>query len=180
MRSLIKSVAAVAVVLIGTGACATPNTNAGAVSDGSGSQAASPQPPAPETPTWGKRYTWPDKLAVEVAAPRPCKPSEYAQPPDIKRAVLLTVTVINGTDKPFDVGVLSVAAEAQFAGRKAESVIDFGGPCAGSGGMGSGTVLPGKTFAYDLAFAVNAEPGELQLAMQPQFDSAKAIFVGQA
>ncbi|SDH59079.1 hypothetical protein SAMN05192558_12117 [Actinokineospora alba] len=130
------------------------------------------------TATWGERYTWPDGLAVEVSAPKPCKPSEYSMPQKTERAVKITLLVTNGTEEPFNAGVLSVGGDAQFAGRKAEAVYDSGGECGG--GMDSVTVLPGKTFEMSQAFAVGAQPGELQVVLQPNFGAAKAIFVGQA
>ncbi|NUT52961.1 MAG: hypothetical protein HOV94_37590 [Saccharothrix sp.] len=131
------------------------------------------------TPTWGQRYTWDSGLAVEVSAPTPCVPGEFAAPSGIARAAKVTVTVTNGTDKPFDAAVLSFGSDAQFDGRKADTVFDSNGPC-GAGGLANATVLPGKTYAYDVAFAVGAEAGELQIALQPDFTSGKAVFVGQA
>ncbi|MFJ6674247.1 hypothetical protein ACIQMJ_24325 [Actinosynnema sp. NPDC091369] len=157
------------------------STNQGQVSGGADS--AAPVEPKPEAaqaaPTWGQRYTWADGLAVEVSAPTPCTPGQYAAPPNIARAAKVTVTVTNGTDKPFDAGLLSFGSDAQFDGRKAETVFDSSGGC-GSGGAENATVLPGKSYTYETAFSVGAQPGELQIALQPTFGSDKAVFVGQA
>lgn len=89
------------------------------------------------------------------------------------------MTVTNGTDKPFDAGLLSFGSDAQFDGRKAEKVFDSSGGC-GNGGAENATVLPGKTYTYETAFSVGAQPGELQITLQPTFGSDKAVFVGQA
>jgi hypothetical protein len=164
--------AAIALAVVLLSAC-TPKP--GTVSDSSGS--ATSAAPA-ENPTWGKRFTWPDGLAIEVGAPAACKPGEFAFPEGIKRAAKFTVLVVNDTKKPFEVGLLTVGNEAQFAGAKAEKVFDSGGPCKDTG-LDTTTVLPGKTYSFDITYAVGAEPGELQMTFQPDFTSAKAIYVGQ-
>ncbi|MCO1577922.1 DUF4352 domain-containing protein [Crossiella sp. SN42] len=154
-------------------------TNQGQVSEGEPAQAKpADNPPPAETPTWGKRYTWPDGLAVEVAKPVACKPGKYASPSTVERAVKVSVTVVNGTREPVQTGLLLGLTDAQFDGREARSVTDFNGPCGT--GLDSGTVLPGKSFTYEVAYAVGAKPGELQLAFQPGFGKDKAVFVGQA
>ncbi|QFZ23358.1 hypothetical protein [Saccharothrix syringae] len=150
-------------------------TNEGRV--GSGGTTA--QTDAAQTPpTWGQRYTWRDGLAVEVSAPTTCAPGQYAAPQGVVRGAKVTVTIVNGTDKAFDTALLSLG-DAQFDGRKAESVFDSNGPCGG-GGFESTTVLPGKTYTYESAFSVGAQPGELQITLQPGFGDDKAVFVGQA
>ncbi|MER5265699.1 hypothetical protein ABTZ99_26815 [Actinosynnema sp. NPDC002837] len=157
------------------------STNQGQVSGGTDGVAPVEQKPeaAAAPPTWGQRYTWANGLAVEVSAPTPCTPGEYAAPSNITRAARVTVTVTNGTDKPFDAGLLSFGSDAQFDGRKAETVFDSSGGC-GSGGLENATVLPGKTYTYETTFAVGAQAGELQITLQPDFGSDKAVFVGQA
>jgi hypothetical protein len=42
------------------------------------------------------------------------------------------------------------------------------------------TVLPGKTYTYEAAYSVGAQPGEMQLVFEPSFNADKAAFVGQA
>lgn len=178
----VGSLAGPLLALVFISGCSTPTVNQGVVSDAS----VGAQPPALKTepakalPTWGKRYTWPDGLAVEVAAPKQCKPGEYAisTPKDILRAVQLTLTLINGTSKPFDTSVVSFGSDAQFNGQRAEQVYDSGGGCGG--GPDPTTILPGKSFTMTVAFAVGAQPGELQVVLQPNFGADKAIFVGQA
>jgi len=154
-------------------------TNNGQVSAGGVDQPAAAQAQPGEVPTWGKRYTWQDGLAVDVAAPEACTPGPYAAPQGVVRAVKFTIVVTNGTDKPFETAVLSVGTDAQFNGKKAESVFDSNGGCEGSG-FDSTTVLPGKTFTFSQVYSVGAEPGEMQLVLQPTFMSDKAVFTGQA
>jgi hypothetical protein len=160
-----------------------PTANKGSVSNATanspGNTQAEAPAPAADAPTWGKRYTWEDGLAVEVAAPAACEPGEYAVPDGIERAVKFTVTVVNGTNEPFDAVLLTIGGDAQFDGKKAETIIDIDGPCD-SIGLDSGTVMPGKTFTYEVAYAVGPEPGEMQLTFQPAFNSDKAVYTGQA
>lgn len=158
--------------------CAAPAQEEGRVSPGSAAAPAEEQADD-GTATWGERYTWPDGLAVEVSEPVACKPGEMAMPQGIKRAVKVTVTVINGTEEEFNAGALSIGTEAQFDGAAAEDVFDSGGGCGPGLDMG-GTVLPGKTFRTEMAFSVGKNPGELQLVLQPTFNADKAIYVGKA
>lgn len=175
MRRLIAALALAAAT-----ACSPPTVNTGNISDGSSGAPvvnAASNAQAQPAPTWGKRYTWPDKLAIEIAAPTPCKPSKYAAPQGIQRAVKVTVTVINGSPKAVDT-VLLTSVDAQFGGKPVESVYDSGGACKTA--RSDGTVLPGKTFTYELAYAVEPQQGELQLEIRPDFAADKAVFVGPA
>ncbi|MEU3275064.1 hypothetical protein ABZ639_29805 [Saccharomonospora sp. NPDC006951] len=128
-------------------------------------------------PTWNTRYTWESGLAIEVSAPRECTPSEYAFPAKVERAVQVSITLINDTGGDLDTTLLS-ASEAQFGGRNAEQIFDIDGSCGA--GPEPATVLPGRTFTYEAAYAVGAAPGELQLVFQPGVDAPKAVFVGTA
>lgn len=150
------------------------------MSDASGTAAAAAPETTQEIPTWGKRYTWPDGLAIEIAPPAPCTPGEYAasSTEDIQRAVKITFTIINGSKENFDAGVLLIGTNAQFNGQKADDIYDTSGDCGG--GFESATVLPGKTFTTTAAYAVAPEPGELQIAVQPSMIGDEAVFVGQA
>ncbi|RKT57619.1 hypothetical protein [Saccharothrix australiensis] len=155
-------------------------TNQGQVNDGdAGNGQATRTDTTNAPPTWGQRYTWKSGLAVDVSAPAACTPGEYASPRGVERAVKITVTVTNGTDKAFETAVLTIGGDAQFNGKKAEQVFDSNGQCGG-GGLDSTTVLPGKTYTYETSYAVGAQPGELQVVFQPDFGSDKAVFVGQA
>lgn len=154
----------------------------GTVSDPSGAEAAPAGTAKAEgngTATWGKRYTWPDGLAVEVAKPVTCKPGEYSSPQHPPRAILVTVLVINGTGKTVDPSLLTATDDAQFNGENAEALFDSEGGCDETA-MSSATVLPGKTYKVKLAFVVGKKSGEFQLALQPDFGAEKAVYVGNA
>jgi hypothetical protein len=128
---------------------------------------------------WDKTYTWSDGLAVTVAAPVACTPGQYALPGQVARAVKFTVAITNGARQSFDAMQLTVGGDAQFNGQSVQVVIDSGGPC-GDGGMDAATVLPGKSYRYDVAYAVAAQPGDMQLVFQPSFGADKAVFAGRA
>ncbi|WP_112263502.1 hypothetical protein [Lentzea terrae] len=131
-----------------------------------------------QSPTWGERHTWANGLSVDVEAPVACTPGQYASPQNIARAVKFKVTITNGTGAAFETALLSMGDDAQFNGQKAERVFDTGGGCGG--GFESATVLPGKTYTYEAAYSVGAQPGEMQLVFEPTFNSDKAAFVGKA
>ncbi|MFJ8965691.1 hypothetical protein ACIRG5_40520 [Lentzea sp. NPDC102401] len=131
-----------------------------------------------ENPTWGKRYSWANGLSVDVAAPVACTPGQYAAPPKIARAVKFEITITNGTSAAFETALMSVGTDAQFNGQKADMVFDSSGGCDST--FDSATVLPGKTYTFHVAYAVGAQPGEMQLVFEPTFNSDKAAFVGQA
>lgn len=175
IRTIIAATAA-ALLLAGCGAA---KVNTGNVSPASGDAPTSAAAAdAKKPPTWGERYTWPSKVAIEVGKPAACTPGQYAQPPKIVRAVTVAVTVVNGSDKPFNATLLSVA-NATFAGERAQSVFDANGKCANSS-MEAATVLPGKTLKLNMSFAVGKDPGELQVEFQGDIMEDKAVFVGQA
>ncbi|MFC3894234.1 hypothetical protein ACFOWZ_22375 [Lentzea rhizosphaerae] len=135
--------------------------------------------PAGETSTWGKRYTWANGLSVDVAEPVACTPGQHAAPSGIVRAVKFKVTITNGTSAAFETALLSLGNDAQFNGQKASKVFDgVGGGCGST--VDNTTVLPGKTYTYEVVYSVGAQPGEMQLVFEPSFNSDKAAFVGQA
>lgn len=178
----IRALLVAAVAMLAAACGGGPSVNAGNVSDASGD----PAPGAPAatteatagTPTWGQRYTWDSGLAVEVAPPAPCKPSQYSSPQNVERAVSFTIVVINGSKEPFRAGSFNIGSNAQFNGKAAEQIVDFDGPCGD--GIDSATVLPGKTFTGALAFAVGAAAGEFQLSLQPGLLGDEAVYVGPA
>jgi hypothetical protein len=170
--------AAVGFAVLTTAGC-LDEAGKGSVSDASGAKAAAAGASEDSsTATWGKRYTWPDGLAVEISKPVTCKPGEYSSPQHPKRAVKLTLLVINGTKEQFDPGTFTFGTDAQFDSSKAQMLFDSDGGCGGD--PESTTILPGKSYKTTLSFVVGAKQGELQVVLQPKFDSAKAVFVGNA
>ncbi|QKV73423.1 hypothetical protein [Amycolatopsis sp. Hca4] len=176
MRTAVAIVAASGVVLAG---CGMPKVNTGTVSPASAGESSASAGEQTPTPTWGQRYTWKSGLAIEVAPPVACQPSSWASPQNVERAVKVKFTIVNGTGKPYEAAGLAFGNDVQFSGAKAEPVFDSEGACGG-GGLDAATVLPDKTYTYEQAYAVGKEKGELQIALQPDFSSDKAVYVGQA
>ena len=131
-----------------------------------------------DPPTWGERYTWANGLSIDVVPPVACTPGQYSAPPNITRAVKFKVTITNGTSAAFETALLSLGNDAQFNGQKAERIFDTSGACGST--LDTATVLPGKTYTYEVAYSIGAQPGEMQLVFEPSFNSDKAAFVGQA
>lgn len=173
--SVIAATAACLIALLG--ACTPPTVGKGEIGAAGAPAAAAAE--EVKTAGWGQRYTWKDGLALEVAAPTACKPSQFAIPEGIERAVNFRITIINGTDKPVEAASFGFGTDAQFGNEKAERIFDSSGGCGRKDG--SGTVLPGKTMVFDLAFAVAKAEGEMQMTFAPNmFFGDKAVFVGKA
>jgi len=137
-----------------------------------------PSTPAPQVGTWGQKFTWENGISVEVAPPVVCKPGPYASPQKPPRAVLVTMKIVNDSSQAFETTGLTFGADVQFAGAKAETLFDSTGACKSSLGQPA-TVLPGKTYTHSSAYAVPAQPGEMQISLQPEYRAVKAICVGQ-
>jgi hypothetical protein len=90
--------------------------------------------------------------------------------------VLVTTTITNGTDKPFEVNTVLVGPRAQHAGQPAQQIINIEKKVGVTAPV---TVLPGKSFSYKEAFAVQPDKGELQLEYKEGFTGDPAIFTGQ-
>ncbi|MPY96831.1 MAG: hypothetical protein GEU97_02330 [Actinophytocola sp.] len=127
--------------------------------------------------TWGERFTWESGVTVRVSKPATCTPSEFAGVGNNERAVKFAVTVISDSDESVNTVDLTPSGDATFNDRKAETIFDSGSDC-GDGGMASTTVLPGKKYSYDVAYAVGQKPGELQLVFDPMLGQ-EAVFIGK-
>ena len=127
--------------------------------------------------TFGQRYTFPSGIAIDVAKPEQYKPSQSAAGADTGRAVLVTTTITNGSDQPFEVNTMIIGPQAQHVGQPAQQVTDIEKQI---GVTAPATVLPGKSFTYKTAFAVQPDKGELQLEYKEGFVGDPAIFTGDA
>ncbi|MCE3551547.1 hypothetical protein LWC33_08780 [Pseudonocardia sp. RS11V-5] len=158
-----------------SGTSATSGTVSGAAAPAAPTAAAS-APAASQTVAFGQTYTYKDGLAVTIAAPAKFTPSRFAAPQNIDRAVLLTVTVQNGTTQNFDVNTFGNGPDATFAGAHADEITDLQQLEAAE----STTLLPGKSYTYKKAFAVGSGAGELQAEWKRDLFSDPVIFTGQA
>ncbi|MCE0768161.1 hypothetical protein LWC35_35485 [Pseudonocardia kujensis] len=157
------------------GTSASSGTVSGAAAPAAPTAAAS-APAASQTVGFGQTYTYEDGLAVTIAAPADFTPSSSAYPQDVDRAVLLTVTVQNGTDKPFELNTFGNGPDVTFAGAHADEITDPQKLEVAE----STTVLPGKGYTYKKAFAVGSGTGELQAEWKREIFSDPVIFTGRA
>ncbi|GAA5134778.1 DUF4190 domain-containing protein [Pseudonocardia adelaidensis] len=128
----------------------------------------------PLTTAFGQRATFDDGLAVEVSTPQPYKPSRYAAGHDGDRAVTFDITVVNGSDEPYD-AVMTVV-NATHGGRQVSRIFDSAN---GGSENPAGTVLPGKSTTFTIALSLGEAVDELQLEVTPGFLGEPAIFTGQ-
>ena len=68
--------------------------------------------PEQETLTFGKSYTWDDGVSVTVGKPKKFKPSEYAYAEKAKGYLKFTVTAVNKSDKPLDLGLTYITVQS--------------------------------------------------------------------
>ncbi len=152
------------------------------------SAAPSSKPPAPAAPPtsakptpspvakpgvarFGQTYTWADGLAVTVSAPADYKPSKSAA--GAKAGVpylVFTITIVNGTDTPFDPVLFH--ATAQSGNEEAEPIFDSANKV---GGSPSTKVLPGREVTFKIAFSTPT-PTDVVLEVSPSFEHDSVMY----
>ncbi|MFG3035682.1 DUF4190 domain-containing protein [Streptomyces sp. NPDC048330] len=125
----------------------------------------SPTPTTPAPLAFGRTHMYPDGVKVTVSVPAPYRPDGFAAGYEKgDTALRVTITIVNGSDRPLDVTTaLPDARDAE--GAQASTIFD------GSGGteMFRGTVLPGKQAKAGYAFSLPADADEeLQLELAPK------------
>lgn len=120
--------------------------------------------------TFGTAYTWDDGLAIEVGAPEPFTPSEYAAGTEgYSDFVVFTVRIVNGTSENWDPSLFY--ATLQSGNQEASQVYDSGQ----LGDSPSTSLLPGREVQFQIAFGVN-DPADLVMEVAPDFTYKNVIF----
>lgn len=179
-----KIMLAAAIITLVTG-CASTEGDAGEATTGSNRPASAtpaeeapseePAEPVDENLAFGDTFTYKDGLSVTVSAPKPFTPSESAcciKAGSGQKALLFTVTLVNGTSANFDPGAFSTTVQSKNV--EAESIFDtdiMGAP--------STTLLPGREASFKIAYAV-ADPADLVLEVSPDFFEHKTYIVTNA
>ena len=127
---------------------------------------------------FGTQRVWASGLSITVAPPQSLKPSETAFP-QAPRTAVFTVTVFNGSKTAFRPSQLSVRALA--GGQPTPELTDS---VQGLNGLAAAVseLQPGQDTKLTLAFAVPADPVDLQLTVLPggQGQDTPSVFSGRA
>jgi hypothetical protein len=121
--------------------------------------------PEQETLAFGKAYTWDDGVSMTVGKPESFRPSEFAAVEKGKRYLKFTVTVVNKSDKPVDLGLTYISVQSND--KEADEVFDAG---SGLKGPPDTKVLKGRKSAFDVGFGV-ADPKDvvMEIALHSDF-----------
>jgi hypothetical protein len=113
--------------------------------------------PQRETLTFGKSHTWDDGVSVTVGRPTKFKPSAYAVVEKSKRYLKFTVTVVNKSNKPINLGLTYIRVQSR--NEEAHEVFDS---MSGLRGPPDTKVLKRRDSEFDVGFGV-ADPKDLVL-----------------
>jgi hypothetical protein len=113
--------------------------------------------PERQTLAFGKSHTWHDGVSVTVGRPTKFKPSAFAVVEKSKRYLKFTVTVVNKSNKPIDLGLTYI--RVQSGNEEAHEVFDS---MSGLRGPPDTKVLKRRESEFDVGFGV-ADPKDLVL-----------------
>ncbi|MGN7248933.1 hypothetical protein ACTHQ1_14540 [Janibacter anophelis] len=119
--------------------------------------------------SFGEAFTYVDGIQITVSAPAPMTSSQWASPGNTKGSSF-TVTIVNGSDVPFDPSMANVTA--QSANSEAEQIFDSEN---GYGGSPDTTLLPGREAKYTVAFATT-DPKDVVVEASPSWDHVAALY----
>lgn len=123
--------------------------------------------------TFGEAFTYVDGIQITVSAPTSMTSSEWASPGNTKGSSF-TVTIVNGSDVPFDPSMANVTA--QSANSEAEQIYDSE---KGYGGSPDTTLLPGREAKYTVAFAM-PDAKDVVVEASPSWDHVAALYASDA
>lgn len=138
-----------------------------------------PEPEDDGPAKFGETFTYEDGIAISVSQPVTGQASEYAAGGDETGGAIriLTVTILNGTKKVFDPGMVRADLNYGPNGTAASRVFDS------SNNLGAGfegKILPGKKQVAKLAFGVPKGPQEILVSISPSFKHNEVLFHGDA
>jgi hypothetical protein len=124
-----------------------------------------------ETVAFGKSYTWDDGVSVTVGKPIGFKPSAYAVVHKSKRYLKFTVTVVNESKKPIDLGLTYISVKS--SNEAAHEVFDS---ASGLRGPPIAKVLKGRESKFEVGFGV-ADPKDMVMEIALHDKSARPSLV---
>ncbi|WP_319463587.1 DUF4352 domain-containing protein [Micromonospora sp. RTP1Z1] len=169
----IAGITLAAVVALG---CGAGSTDTGSVSDKGGSNAAPAEEKSKVAKMGSGTVTFKDGLAISTKAPKKFTPAATAAGHQRgNTAVLVEVTISNGSKEPVDLALVTATAAFGAEGTQAESVIDVAKGITGF----EGTLAPGQKRTTKLAFsAATKDTSKIALTVSPSFDGSTALFEG--
>jgi hypothetical protein len=111
--------------------------------------------PKRETLPFGKSHAWDDGVIVTVGRPKEFEPSKWAVVEKSKRYVKFTVTVVNKSEKPIDIGRTYISVQSR--NREEDQLFDS---MSGLKGVPDTKVLKGRASEFDVGFGV-ADPKDV-------------------
>lgn len=180
-----KKLIALAAAALTLGACSGIPASESAATSGANRPSASSESPTssapepapeetgPEVLAFGKTVTYDNGVSLTVTKDGTFTPSEYAVVEGAEAYVKFTVTVVNGSDKPFD--PVLIYATVQSTNVEAEAVFDMDN---GLEGPSSTQVLPGRETTFPIGFGV-ADPKDIVMEIAPGFEYGSTIFTTQ-
>lgn len=149
----------------------TMSTGGGEPSSGGGPSTGAVRPstggatPKRETLAFDKSYAWDDGVIVTVGKPKEFEPSKWAVVEKSKRYVKFTVTVVNKSDKPVDIGRTYISVQSR--NKEEDQLFDS---VSGLKGVPDRKVSKGRAAQFDVGFAV-ADPKDvaMELALHDDF-----------
>ncbi|HZG92040.1 MAG TPA: hypothetical protein VEZ42_17650, partial [Pseudonocardia sp.] len=163
----------VAGVLLGLGVAALVSSGVGAGARGSAVENAA----LTRLGTWGQRVSTPNGITIEVGAPVAYEPSPSAAGHEQDRAVLITATLVNGSDEPFVLNTFAVGPTAVHGGRPASRIFDGADRLPA---VPVAPVPPGGSVTFRTAFSIGAGRGELVLEFAADPSAEPAVVSGPA
>jgi hypothetical protein len=128
--------------------------------------------PERETLAFGKSYTWDDGVTVTVGKPKRFNPSQFALVEKSKRYVKFTVSVVNRSDRPIDLGRTYISVRS--GNDEADQLFDVG---SGLKGPPNTRVLKARESEFDVGFGV-ADPKDLvmELALHDNVERPSLLY----
>jgi hypothetical protein len=128
--------------------------------------------PPQETLAFGESYTWDDGVTLTVRKPEKFKPSDTAAAEKANDYLRFTVTVVNKSDKPLDLGLTYITV--QSSNKEAEQVFDSANDLDSTPDT---KLLKGRESEFDVGFGV-ADPKDvvMEVALQDNFERPNLLY----
>ncbi len=143
-----------------------PPPAAGPLDAGGGDNGGESQQSGPSQLAFGESHTWPGGETITVSAPQPYT-SELGSYSGAERQVAVDVTIQNNSNDEFDVAQLTTTAK--HANRPAQESLE-------SDMLSMVKLPPGDTVTLTKVYDVQAETGDLQLSVQPNYFAVDTVY----